>query len=341
MCSRQMPDTRSSFSNASVPFVLRGSSSVFSRRQMDTFGSLQALEDAHNKVTKETKAERLLVKKMTWRLPKPAVESLGAEKDARDRRNVSNGDSKSLFKVPTVPPPRVPKRRDGSDRCSAYRFSEVPRRDPSKWTHYSLADIDEDAGLGAHANRKIATDLMRELRRQREEREGKIDEDIPPSGDDTRPGRILFRPVSGKKRICLAQSGAVLSPAPVVNPKVLEEDEEGEEGVQNGDNHGGFAKESAAPEVVAFRSRVQRGRQCVGRLSASTSKDSDEEIDLNESASISSATLDSGNSSDTTTDDNDVDDNEMEDGPEGVCPPALLHSWIAKDHVTETASPPK
>lgn len=77
-----MPDTGSSFSNASVPFVLRGSSSVFSQRQMDTFGSLQALEDAHIKVTKATKAERLLVKKMTWRLAKPAVESLGAEKEA-------------------------------------------------------------------------------------------------------------------------------------------------------------------------------------------------------------------------------------------------------------------
>lgn len=83
---------------------------------------------------------------------------------------MSSGDSKSPFKVPTVPPPRVPRRRGGSGKCSPYRFSEVLRRDPSKWTHYSLADIDEDAGLGAHANRKIAADLMRELRRQREER---------------------------------------------------------------------------------------------------------------------------------------------------------------------------
>ncbi|KAL5103038.1 hypothetical protein TcWFU_001811 [Taenia crassiceps] len=311
-----MPDTGSSFSNASVPFVLRGSSSVFSRRQIDTFGSLQALEDAHNKVTKATKAERLLIKRMTWRPAKPAVESLEAEKEARDRQNVSGGDSKSLFKVPTVPPPRASKRRGGSGMCGVSRFLEVPRRDPSKWTHYSLADTAEDAGLGAHANRKIAADLMRELRRQREEREGKI-EDIPPSVDDTQSGRILFHPMSGKKRTRFDQSGAILPPA-TVNPKVFEEDEEGEEGSQNENNHEGFCKESATPEVVAFRTRIQQGRQCFGRLSASTSKDSDEEIDLNESASISSATLDSDNSSDSATDANDIDDAEMEDGPEVI-----------------------
>lgn len=51
----------------------------------------------------------------------------------------------------------------------SYRFPEIdPLRDPSKWTHYSLADIDEDAGLGGSANRKIAADLMRELKQRRE-----------------------------------------------------------------------------------------------------------------------------------------------------------------------------
>lgn len=144
-------------------------------------------------------------------------------------------------------------------------------------------------------------------------------EDIPPSADDTRPGRILFRPVSGKKRARFVQSGAVSPSASTMNSKVLEEDEEGEgEGAQDDGNHGSCGIESATPEVVAFRPRMQRGRQCFGRLSASTSKDSDEEIDSKEFASLSSATLDSDNSSDSATDDNDVDDVEMEDGPEGV-----------------------
>lgn len=77
-----MPHSQDNSSDTAAPFFLRGSSSVFSRRQMDVFGSLQALEEAHNKVTKETKAERHLVRKMAWRATKPAVESLGAEKDA-------------------------------------------------------------------------------------------------------------------------------------------------------------------------------------------------------------------------------------------------------------------
>ena len=77
-----MSGSPSNSPDTSAPFFLRGSSSVFSQRQMDVFGSLQALEDAHKKVTKETKAERHLVKKMTWRTTKPAVESLEAEKDA-------------------------------------------------------------------------------------------------------------------------------------------------------------------------------------------------------------------------------------------------------------------
>lgn len=69
-------------SSSSTPFVLRGSSPIFSQRQQDAFGCLQALEEAHNKVTKETKAERNLVKKMAWRPARPVAESLEAEKDA-------------------------------------------------------------------------------------------------------------------------------------------------------------------------------------------------------------------------------------------------------------------
>ena len=79
---RLMSSSPNNSSDTPAPFFLRGSSSVFSQRQMDVFGSLQALEDAHKKVTKETKAERHLVKKMTWRTTKPAVESLEAEKNA-------------------------------------------------------------------------------------------------------------------------------------------------------------------------------------------------------------------------------------------------------------------
>lgn len=310
-----MPDTEGSSLNPSVPFVLRGSSSVFSRRQLDTFGSLQALEDAHIKVTKATKAERLLVKKMAWRLVKPAVESLAAEKEARDRRNASSEVSNNPFKVPTLLPPRVSKLR-ASGRRTAHQFTEVPRRDPSKWTHYSLADVDEDAGLGANANRKIASDLMRELRRQREELEGNVD-GPPPSSDAALPGRILFRSVSGKKRARLDTSNLLLSSVPTVNSKTLNEDEE-EEVLSSSDNRTTFDEQSSTSGIVTFRTRMQRRRQCFGRLSASTLKDSDEEVDKSESVSISSVALEGDNSSDIAAEDSDMDDAAMEDGLEGV-----------------------
>lgn len=69
-------------SNELAPFTVRGSTSAFAQRQKSAFDCLQALEEAHLKVTKETRAERNLVKKLAWRPAKPAVESLEAEKEA-------------------------------------------------------------------------------------------------------------------------------------------------------------------------------------------------------------------------------------------------------------------
>lgn len=68
-------------SSSTGAFVLRASSAVFSQRSADIFGGLLALENAHKLVTKETKAERQLIKKMAWRETKPAVEALETEKD--------------------------------------------------------------------------------------------------------------------------------------------------------------------------------------------------------------------------------------------------------------------
>ncbi|KAL7055576.1 hypothetical protein AAHC03_023001 [Spirometra sp. Aus1] len=169
-------------------FALQGSSSSFSQRQADIFGNLQALEDAHRKVEEETASERLYVQQF-WRETKPAVESLAAEKEARDRKaraKQGRAGVDATFRVP-APPSAAPYRR----RAVARRPAD-PHRDSSKWTYYSLADVDEDAA----SNREVAAQLIQDLRRRRElagEGEGGQEQ-------VTRPDRILFRPTRGKKK---------------------------------------------------------------------------------------------------------------------------------------------
>lgn len=67
--------------------------------------------------------------------------------------------------MPTRPAPRSGSKRRGDHHYRQNIFRGDPHRDSSKWTHYSLADVDEDG----QADRKIAAELMRELRRRRQE----------------------------------------------------------------------------------------------------------------------------------------------------------------------------
>ncbi|KAM7533168.1 hypothetical protein Aperf_G00000123650 [Anoplocephala perfoliata] len=290
-------------SNSSTPFVLRGSSPIFSQRQQNAFGCLQALEEAHDKVTKESKAERNLVKKMAWRPAKPAAESLEAEKAARDKQKASNSDPANLFKVPLRPAPSLRKRIAYRQQYTSERFPGDSRREHTKWIHYNLADVDEDAGLGGQANRRIAADLMLLLRRRRQEREGIQNEE--PSGENPPLGRILFRPTTGRKKRCL--DSMIDSTDTSLSSRFSSEDElAGDEDAHaevDASNHS---------EAVHFRSRQHAGRST--RYVTASDDHSDEEMDVSENGSTSMASAEG--EPDTSSDESEFTD--LEDAPEGL-----------------------
>nr|VZI53653.1 unnamed protein product [Spirometra erinaceieuropaei] len=109
-----------------------------------------------------------------------------AHRDRKARAKQGRAGIDATFRVP-APPSAAPYRR----RAVARRPAD-PHRDSSKWTYYSLADVDEDAA----SNREVAAQLIQDLRRRRElagEGEGGQEQ-------VTRPDRILFRPTRGKKK---------------------------------------------------------------------------------------------------------------------------------------------
>ncbi|BHF83053.1 hypothetical protein SprV_0802619400 [Sparganum proliferum] len=231
-------------------FALQGSSSSFSQRQAVIFGDLQALEDAHRKVEEETSSERLYVQQF-WRETKPAVESLEAEKEARDRKaraKQGRAGIDTTFRVP-APPSAAPYRR----RAVARRPAD-PHRDSSKWTYYSLADVDEDAA----SNREVAAQLIQDLRRRRElagEGEGGQEQ-------VTRPDRILFRPTRGRKKARLdADVESDVCATTLRSPSsfgVIADDEEEEEGGREPEDEQGRTLEADPNRVSGpvFRRRA-------------------------------------------------------------------------------------
>ncbi|VDO06453.1 unnamed protein product [Rodentolepis nana] len=292
-----MPDTRDS-SNYSEPFAVRGSSSLFIQRQRDTFDCLQALEEAHAKVNKETRAERNLVKKMAWRPAKPAIESLEAEKEARDKLK-SSGTNKlaDTFKIPISPAPRPGGKRRGAPDQRQQSRSDDPRRGSTKWIHYSLADVNEDG----KADRSIAAELMRELRRRHQE-EGAQNEEGPIGNPPQ--GRILFRPKTGRKRRCMdsvcESSSSSLPSAFSPEDEITCEDQD-------------CSTEPVTltkPEAVQFRSRQHPGRQMRFTTMSDDNSDHEEEMDTNETTDTDKDEL--GSSSDK------GEMSDLEDPPEGV-----------------------
>ncbi|VDP91668.1 unnamed protein product [Echinostoma caproni] len=88
------------------------------------------------------------------------------------------------------------------------RSPRTASRDPTKWIHYTLADVDED-GFGTHdlsvpnrdPNCNIALSFLSELRERREAEscETNHEEEATPAGSEGHH-RILFRSVHGTKR---------------------------------------------------------------------------------------------------------------------------------------------
>ncbi|CAL8069110.1 unnamed protein product [Calicophoron daubneyi] len=169
----------------------------FCQRQMDVFASLAGLEAAHVEVTKATKDERKAVQKASWRRATPAPENLVAEKECRDHAHQSERQAgqqqfDSEFRKPKLPKPH----------------RKTVRRDPKKWTHYTLADVDEDGGVhcgdgsSSDSNFAIAASFLNELRERHVVSNNEEEMDVLSESEagNKQPHRILFRPTSGLKR---------------------------------------------------------------------------------------------------------------------------------------------
>ncbi|KAF5397678.1 hypothetical protein PHET_09230 [Paragonimus heterotremus] len=187
---------------------------TFQQRQSDVFASLANLEAAHVEVTKATKQERETVRKVAWRRTSSAVEDLVAEKERRARNEIDRSEETDDGRAgqPTFRKPVVPRFRRGTPHSRrSFRPTSI-ERDPSKWTHYSLADVDEDGyhtsgcESGGDSNFTIASAFLSELR-ERRIASSHSDAEISPEDDDAdeqkkrgSEHRILFRPVRGTKR---------------------------------------------------------------------------------------------------------------------------------------------
>ncbi|CAH8570239.1 unnamed protein product [Heterobilharzia americana] len=138
----------------------------FRQRQSDVFAALANLEAAHLEVYKATKEERKAVRKAAWRHTVTAPENLAEQKERRkitpmidDKEKINMNTENSTFRKPINRPP--------------YRRLNPILRDPNKWTHYSLADVEEDAPISREShyesvrgdpNSSIAVTLINELR---------------------------------------------------------------------------------------------------------------------------------------------------------------------------------
>ncbi|GAA27545.2 hypothetical protein CLF_105226 [Clonorchis sinensis] len=189
----------------------------FQQRQSSVFDALADLEAAHKRVTEATKEERRELSRTTWRHVVTAPEDLVAEKERR-KADSPHGDRKQprqVFRRPNAPPPL--------SRRPQSRTYNPKRWDPSKWTHYSLADVDEDgsvANASGDPNFAIASAFLAELR------DRNADQEIDELPNDPRNHRILFRPTRGTKRRRCEDDKDVSSsgPTPIAEQECKDED---------------------------------------------------------------------------------------------------------------------
>lgn len=176
--------------------------------------------------------------------------------------NVRPKPEVGVFRRPSAPAQRVPNR-------STARPSF--RRDPSKWVHYDLKDVDEDGSL---SNGAIASAFFAGLRERRQSSsEGAVADDIDMSKRDDR--RIVFRSSRGRKkpRVMMTAdpqpSGPSTLPASCVDGEDGEEEEEGDDGrvdPPDQDNNSNDVIMSPPPVPPMFVSRKNR-RQIRSRTS--------------------------------------------------------------------------
>ncbi|CAH8593217.1 unnamed protein product [Schistosoma guineensis] len=190
------PEKFPSISSTKVLTPIEGSNETFRQRQSDVFSALASLEAAHLEVYKATKEERKAVRKAAWRHTITAPENLAELKERRDHVQTASGKEHGTcqtqnptFRKPNALPP------------STHRRPNYVHRDPSKWTHYSLADVNEDPDV---SNNSLAMALINELRQSRDSTET-VQNDEVGSTNPRHNNRILFRPTRGRKRARLTE----------------------------------------------------------------------------------------------------------------------------------------
>ncbi|TPP56520.1 hypothetical protein FGIG_08564 [Fasciola gigantica] len=256
--------------------------SNFRQRQTDVFACLAGLEAAHKEVTKATRDERKVVQKAAWRRPHTAPEDLVAEKERRDTKQTSCSQELATHRPSSEfrRPAAIPRPRAHS------RAPRTVQRDPSKWTHYSLADVDEDgfavvATEDGFTNRRdpnvsIALSLLSELRERRVTESQTADKQLDEEGanfDGPVEGRrILFRPTRGTKRVRLQDNEtneSKIAPVAIAVSDLIQDEEDQVTQVTHGDCS------PDKPDSYTFIARRQRGRFS-GRQLASADEDLNE-----------------------------------------------------------------
>ncbi|XP_018652736.1 hypothetical protein Smp_064390 [Schistosoma mansoni] len=245
------PEKFSSISSTNILTPIEGSNETFRQRQSDVFSALTSLEAAHREVYKATKEERKAVRKAAWRHTITAPENLAELKERRDHVQTASGKEhkttcqtqNSTFRKPNALPP------------STHRRPNYVHRDPSKWTHYSLADVNEDPDI---SDNSLAMALINELRQSRNNTETVQDDETCPT-NPRHNNRILFRPTRGKKRARLTEENL---PKPEVRLESCFDTPDTDESQSSTDDSISLShnSESSCASVAVFVNRRHKGQ---------------------------------------------------------------------------------
>ncbi|KAL3317931.1 hypothetical protein Ciccas_003411 [Cichlidogyrus casuarinus] len=153
---------------------------MFASRNADVFGQLAELETQHFR--RRLSDDSFIHSRKL--LPEPLVK-MAAPPSTPIEVHDSDG-----FLVPSSQPVRKRKGPNFTDRRSA----------DCKWTHYSLADVDEDAGM-EQGGRALAMSVLARIRKRVDNFSGKTG-GVDMEQDETEKvqHRIMFRPSRGTKK---------------------------------------------------------------------------------------------------------------------------------------------
>ncbi|CAH8599013.1 unnamed protein product [Heterobilharzia americana] len=202
-----------------------------------------------------------------------------------DKEKINMNTENSTFRKPINRPP--------------YRRLNPILRDPNKWTHYSLADVEEDAPISREShyesvrgdpNSSIAVTLINELRERRNNLKTSSDDNINDlhqnnnnnnSNSNNNNNRILFRPTHGKKRARLIEENTLKSNIHLDNLCISNVDDDLSENLLSSINNN--INQSSDNDQIIIVNRHHKGqlrnRYSDNQLEINESIDQSDEID--------------------------------------------------------------